>query len=176
VPTEGGVLANDYDIDGDALSVSVTPLTDVAHGKISLATNGRFKYTSDKTFRGLDVVIYEVCDNGAPIKCSRAALVIRVDDVALKIYQAVTPNGDGLNDFLRIDGIDYYQQCKVQIFDRYNNLVSEIEGYDNETKVWRGQATKGIGNETLPEGTYFYIVNLGDGSSPIDGFVVLKRN
>ena len=49
-------------------------------------------------------------------------------------------------------------------------------GYDNDSKVWRGQATKGIVNDTLPEGTYFYIVNLGDGSDPINGFVVLKRN
>jgi gliding motility-associated-like protein len=76
---------------------------------------------------------------------------------------------------LRIDGIDFYTNCTVQIFDRYNNLVFEVQGYDNENQVWRGNSNKGIGGDVLPEGTYFYVVNLGDGSKPVKGFVSLKR-
>ena len=176
VPSTGNVLSNDYDIEGDNLSVTITPVTNVMHGKITLNSDGKFNYISDKTFRGIDSLVYEVCDSGSPSACSRATLIIRVEDISLKVYEGITPNGDGLNDFLRIDGIDFYQNCEVRIFDRFNNIVFEMVGYDNEGKVWRGQAIKGIGNDVLPEGTYFYVVNLGDGSDPINGFVVLKRN
>ena len=51
------MLKNDYDLEGDAMSVSVTPITSVAHGKVTLTANGNFKYTSDKTFRGIDSLV-----------------------------------------------------------------------------------------------------------------------
>ncbi len=173
---DGNVLANDYDIEKDALSVTTIPVTDVLHGELTLTSDGRFTYISDKTFRGLDFLVYEVCDNGSPSKCSTATLVINVEDLPFKVYEGVTPNGDGNNDYLRIEGIDFYPNCTVRIFDRYNNLVFEMAGYNNEEKVWRGNANKGIGNDVLQEGTYFYTVNLGDGSNMFSGFVVLKRN
>jgi len=174
-PTNGNVLNNDFDIEGDPLTVKTTPLVDAANGKLFLSPNGEFTYISDRTFRGTDTVVYEVCDNGSPSLCSQATLIIVVDDIPLKVYEGVSPNGDGYNDYLRIDGIDFYTECNVQIFDRYNNLVFGMRGYDNENKVWRGTSNKGIGGDVLPEGTYFYVVDLGDGSKPIKGFVALKR-
>jgi gliding motility-associated-like protein len=119
---------------------------------------------------------YQVCDSGTPSLCSTAMVAIDIVDEPLKVYEGVTPNGDGNNDYLRIEGIDYYTDNHVQIFDRYNNLVFDIHGYDNEEKVWRGQSNRGLGNGGLPEGTYFYLVDLGDNSHPRKGFVVLKRN
>ena len=173
---DGNVLANDYDIENDALTVNTTPVTDVLHGELNLNSDGRFTYISDRTFRGIDSLVYEVCDNGSPSKCSTATLVINVEDLPFRVYEGVTPNGDGDNEYLRIEGIDFYPNCTVRIFDRYNNLVFEMSGYNNEEKIWRGVANKGIGNDVLQEGTYFYTVNLGDGSAPVSGFVVLKRN
>lgn len=173
---DGNVLANDYDIENDALTVNTTPVTDVLHGELNLNSDGRFTYISDRTFRGIDSLVYEVCDNSSPSKCSTATLVINVEDLPFRVYEGVTPNGDGDNEYLRIEGIDFYPNCTVRIFDRYNNLVFEMSGYNNEEKIWRGVANKGIGNDVLQEGTYFYTVNLGDGSAPVSGFVVLKRN
>jgi gliding motility-associated-like protein len=121
-------------------------------------------------------VEYEVCDTGIPKLCSRAKLNITIEDEPFRVYEGVSPNGDGNNDYLRIDGIDYYTENVVQIFDRYSNLVFEMHGYDNEERVWKGQANKGIASGGLPEGTYFYVINLGDNSSIKKGFVVLKRN
>ena len=51
-----------------------------------------------------------------------------------------------------------------------------MQGYDNENKVWRGFSNKGISGDVLPEGTYFYVLNLADGSKPLKGFVSLKKN
>jgi len=176
VPFDGNVLTNDSDIENDALTVTTTPITNPSHGIITLNANGSFTYTSERNFIGTDSVVYEVCDSGTPKKCSRAIAVINVEKEPIKVYEGVSPNGDGDNDYMRIDGIDYYADNVVQIFDRYNNLVFEITGYNNEEKVWRGQANKGAGTSTLPEGTYFYFVKLGNGTSPVKGFVVLKRN
>lgn len=175
VPTLGNVLTNDSDIDGDALTLTITPVTNPAHGSITFNANGTFNYLSERTYRGPDAVEYEVCDSGTPKKCSRATLSINIEDEPFRVYEGVSPNGDGNNDYLRIDGIDYYANNLVQIFDRYSNLVFEMSGYDNEERVWKGQSNKGIGGG-LPEGTYFYVINLGDGSSVKKGFVVLKRN
>ena len=99
-----------------------------------------------------------------------------MEDLPLKVYEGFSPNGDGVNDYLRIDGLDYYTNSEVSIFDRYNNLVFQMKGYNNEDKVWRGQANKGPGSNELPEETYFYFISLGDGSPPMKGFVILKRN
>ena len=176
VPTNGNVLTNDYDIEGNAFTLTTTPVNNVLHGEVTMSTNGNFTYVSDKTFRGIDSLSYQVCDTGSPARCSIGKLVITVGDLPFKVYEGFTPNGDGQNEFLRIEGIDYYENCIIKIFDRYNNLVFVMEGYDNEGKVFRGIANKGLGNDVLPEGTYFYIVTLGEGSKPTNGFIVLKRN
>ena len=176
VPADGNVLSNDTDVDGDALTVTTTLVTNPSHGMIVLNPDGTFTYQSERTYKGPDSMEYQVCDSGTPSLCSTATLVINIEAEPLKVYEGVTPNGDGNNDYLRIDGIDYYTDNHVQIFDRYNNLVFEIRGYDNEEKVWRGQSNRGLGSGGLPEGTYFYLVDLGDNSNPRKGFVVLKRN
>ncbi|MEK6780591.1 MAG: Ig-like domain-containing protein [Bacteroidota bacterium] len=173
---DGNVLINDYDIEDDELSVTTTPIKSVDHGELILNSDGEFTYISDKTFRGIDSLIYEVCDNGITEGCSTATLVINVEDLPFKVYEGITPNGDGTNDYLRIEGIDFYPNCMVRIFDRYNNLVFEMSGYNNEERIWRGVANKGIGNQELQEGTYFYTITLGDGSAPASGFVALKRD
>ena len=170
------LLTNDFDVEGDAMTMSVTPVKVVMHGQAELMANGAMNYVSDRTFRGIDSLQYSVCDSGVPTGCSTGTVIIVVDDLPLKVYEGVSPNGDGNNDYLRIDGIDYYVDNEVTIIDRYNNQVWQVRGYDNQDKVWRGQANKGIGPSELPEETYFYIINLGDGSTPLKGFIVLKRN
>jgi gliding motility-associated-like protein len=176
VPANGNLLTNDSDIDGDPLTLTTTPVSNVLHGSVTMLADGSYTYISEKAYRGLDSLQYEVCDNGAPKRCSRQTLLISVEDEPFKVYEGVSPNGDGNNDYMRIDGINYFSNNTVQIFDRYNNLVFEIAGYDNDEKAWRGQSNAGIGSSSLPEGTYFYLIKLGDGSSPIKGFVVLKKN
>jgi len=176
VPSGGNILANDYDVDGDVITLDLNPVTTPAHGTLTLNADGTFTYLSEKTYRGPDSFEYKACDSATPSLCSQATVTLTVDDEPFKAYEGVTPNGDGNNDYLRIEGIDYYTGNVVRIFDRFNNLVFEIQGYDNEEKVWTGQSNRGIGSGGLPEGTYFYVIDLGDRSGPKKGFVVLKRN
>lgn len=74
-------------------------------------------------------------------------------------YNNITPNGDGINDALILKGIEKFPDNVVRIFNRWGAIVSEIKGYDNLERVFKGYATKGIvlqKSEPLPSGTYFY--------------------
>ena len=75
-PVTSNVLPNDYDIDGDSLTVTDVPLTDPSNGTVVLNADGSFTYTPDPGFAGVDTFTYEVCDgNGG---CDTALVVIDV--------------------------------------------------------------------------------------------------
>jgi gliding motility-associated-like protein len=89
--------------------------------------------------------------------------------------QVISPNGDGINDTWVIGGIERFPDNKVTIFSRWSDVVYQANGYDNVNVFWNGdynnrKSSKG----TAPDGTYFYIIELGNGSK-LTGFVVLNR-
>ena len=171
----GNVLDNDWDVDSEILTINTTPEANPLHGELMLYENGDFTYTPDKAYHGTDQFTYTVCDDGNPTECDFADVTIYIEDIPIIVYQAISPNGDGMNDYLRIDGIDLFEQNAIRIYDRYNNLVFEEVGYNNDSKVWRGQSNRGFTRKDLPEDTYFYIINLGDGSPLLKGYIVLKK-
>ena len=58
----GNILTNDSDADGDALSVSTTPVVAPAHGNLTLNANGSYVYTPHANFFGSDSFTYRVTD------------------------------------------------------------------------------------------------------------------
>jgi gliding motility-associated-like protein len=70
-----------------------------------------------------------------------------------------TPNGDGKNDMFHIFGIEGFPNSKVQIYNRWGNLVFEDDYYRN---TWSG--------DDLPDGVYYYIFTRNDGKVT-DGYV-----
>lgn len=78
------------------------------------------------------------------------------------VYNLITPDGDGKNDFLRIEGLERGTDNTVEIFNRYGVKVFETENYDNGSNSFRGfsdgRATLNRG-EQVPTGTYYYILN-----------------
>ncbi len=173
----GNVLTNDTDPEGDQLTVSTTVQSLPQNGSVALQTDGSFTYTPNNNFFGTDAFSYEVCDNGTPSLCAVAMVTLTIDEVdePVIVYQAVSPNGDNSNDTWVIQAIDEYPNNNVQIFDRWNALVYQRSGYDNDAQAWAGDANEGLNKGELPDGTYFYIVDLGDGSELLKGFLVLKR-
>jgi len=172
----GNVLDNDYDIENDQLTVNTQPETQPLHGEVVLNSDGTFTYTPKSAYSGDDSFSYRVCDDGIQPICVDALVYIIVEDIPLTIYQAVSPNGDGMNDYWQIDGIELFPNNFIRIFDRYNNLVFEIHSYNNQDRIWDGQSNRGISNKRVPEGSYFYVINLGDGSPPISGYIILKTD
>lgn len=85
-----------------------------------------------------------------------------------KIPNAFTPNGDGINDTWNIDVLQIYPQCTVFIYTRWGQLVFKSDGY---TKPWDGRNN----GKDLPAGTYYYMIDLKDGSPRVSGYVTVIR-
>lgn len=84
------------------------------------------------------------------------------------LFNQFSPNGDGINDLLVINCIENYPNNRLEIFDRYGNQVYKAIKYDN--------TFNGIGkNGDLPKGTYYYILDLGDGSAIKKGWIQIIR-
>ncbi|QEM09291.1 gliding motility-associated C-terminal domain-containing protein [Mucilaginibacter rubeus] len=84
------------------------------------------------------------------------------------VPSAFTPNGDGVNDTWRIAGLAAYPNCTVNVFNRYGAGIFRSVGY---SKDWNGS----FNGYVLPSGTYYYVVDLKDGSKPLSGYVVLLK-
>ncbi|MDH5368281.1 MAG: gliding motility-associated C-terminal domain-containing protein, partial [Cyclobacteriaceae bacterium] len=90
-----------------------------------------------------------------------------------------SPNGDGNNDVWTINNIEKFPNNNIQIFNRWGNLIYETSNYDNTNNSWSGENSSGrmnIGGSKVPDGTYFYIIELGDGrKKPLSGYIIIKR-
>jgi gliding motility-associated-like protein len=171
-----------YDIYEDD-SVDVVTITNIVKGPFygiaSVSTDGlSIEYFPQENYLGPDSVVYRIKDSTLPNMYDTAVLFIDATYAKFKIYEGLSPNGDEVNDYWRIDGIEEYPNSVVRVFDRFNNLVFETKGYSNlePDNNWRGQATRGLGGDSLPEGTYYYTVYLGNGGATYSGYVFLKRN
>ena len=96
----------------------------------------------------------------------------------LPVNEVFTPNFDGINDNLIFEGIENFPNNRVTIFNRWGNVVWEIRGYDNSSNVFSGTVNAGgtlQNGSPLPDGTYFYVLDRGDGSEPDKGFITIKK-
>lgn len=90
------------------------------------------------------------------------------------IPDGFSPNGDGINDLFVIRGILDYPNNTFVIFNRWGNKVFEASPYTN---TWDGRSTFGVrvGGDELPVGTYFYVLDLKNGSAIYKGTIYLNR-
>ncbi len=90
------------------------------------------------------------------------------------VHPGISPNGDGVNDFLAIDNISQYPDNKLTIMNRSGQLIYEAKGYDNSSKTFDGHSNKN-GQMQLP-GTYFYQLDYTVGGiiKHKTGFIILK--
>lgn len=109
-----------------------------------------------------------------PARYSEAAEIKIVGASEVKVYDGFTPNGDNINDEWIIDFIELYPDNKVEIYNRWGQLVYRNSSYNNESKVWRGESNI-AGKEILADDTYFYVINLGEGTPVMKGYVVINR-
>ncbi len=90
-------------------------------------------------------------------------------ELQTKIPQIFTPNGDNANDAFTIIDIDYFTKSNLIVFNRWGNIVYQAAPYVNS---WDGKNENG---DELPDGTYYYSLDLGNGHEPYKGFVVITR-
>ncbi|MFN3754968.1 gliding motility-associated C-terminal domain-containing protein [Flavobacterium sp.] len=98
-----------------------------------------------------------------------------VSPICLVVYNEFSPNNDGANDTFTIDCIENYPNNKLSVYNRYGSLVYDKKAYSND---WDGTANvSGVLNreEKLPTGTYYYILDIGDNSTPKTGWLAITR-
>ncbi|MFN8397592.1 MAG: gliding motility-associated C-terminal domain-containing protein [Bacteroidia bacterium] len=113
---------------------------------------------------GTWTMIWEVTNSPCPAQ--RDSILITVTE--LHFPTGFSPNGDGVNDLLVFAGLQLYAENRLQIFNRWGTMIVDIENYSND---WGGTNATG---QPLPEDTYYYLLDLGDGQA-VTRYLVLKR-
>jgi gliding motility-associated-like protein len=78
---------------------------------------------------------------------------------------AISPNGDEFNQTFNLNGCNV---GKLTLFNRYGR---EVNRYNNYSDQWDGTNDKG---DHLPDGTYFYVAEIKDGTSKT-GWIYVSR-
>ena len=172
------VLANDTDQDNDINRKSLVIQTPPFSGTASIDyTDFSIIYRPSENFSGNDQFTYQVCDSA--LNCASANVYVLVADFRFFIPDAFSPNNDGINDYFEILGIEEYEGNSIEIFNRWGNRVYQARNYGISTspQYWDGKSNTGVrlGDDELPTGTYFYVLNLGNGEKRIVGSVFLDR-
>ena len=132
------------------------------------STMGILTYTPDQVQCGQATFLYELTDSAG--QQSQATVTITVICGKIVIFNGISPNGDSLNDEWHMPGIDQYPNNEVRVFNRWGQQVFEKTGYTN-AQGWDGRWN----GRDLPDGTYFYTVDLKDGSEILKGFLQIQR-
>lgn len=161
-------LISDPDDNLDLTTLSL--LNDVSELGAAASLDAAYVLTLDYsgTIPAADTVSVEVCD--LLEACTQQVLAIDLGSLDLVVFNAVSPNGDGKNDQLTLLNIS--PSNKVTIFNRWGAVVSEIDNYDNQTRVFRGLSNSGT---ELSPGTYYYRIDFPDRQETRTGYISLRK-
>lgn len=126
--------------------------------------------TATVQVRPAETTTYTVTATGPEGCPSTASVTITVldDYKTINARNILTPNNDGKNDTWIVENIDVYPNNEVTVYDRGGRVVYSKKSYDNS---WDGtyQGTP------LTQGTYYYVIDFGDGLGKFKGYVTLLR-
>ena len=171
-PVTIDVLANDTP-NGATPTVVTAPL----NGTAVVNTDGTIEYTPRTGFKGVDTLVYELCNAGG---CATATVSIEVTH-KLIAYNGVSLNGSDKNNHFHIAGIEAYPDNTVRIYNRWGVKVFEVQSYDNVRNVFKGISDGRVTVEAadkLPQGTYYYVIEYVDENNQkqtMVGWLYLKK-
>ncbi|MFM7467213.1 MAG: gliding motility-associated C-terminal domain-containing protein [Crocinitomicaceae bacterium] len=90
--------------------------------------------------------------------------VLNIIPAEIENLNAITPNGDNVNDVLSFEYLDSYDENELFIFNRWGNLVYSANPYLND---WSG--------DELKDGVYYYILKIKDTDKTYSSFFHLIR-
>jgi len=113
---------------------------------------------------GQNILQWTISNGACPASYDDIIIIIK----DLLIPSGFSPNGDGVNDNFEINGLGDYTNVKINVFNRWGNLVYDSGDYKNN---WNG---KNMSGEDLSDDTYFFTLEIPKRST-IKGYVVIKR-
>ena len=119
-------------------------------------------------FTGEDHFDFEITNFGGLSDISTVYITVNLEEII--VPNSFSPNNNGFNDFWVIPDVNKFPENKLVVYNRYGNIVYEMEDYDNS---WDG-TYKDTGND-LPSGTYFYTLELGNDNGVKKGTVYITR-
>jgi gliding motility-associated-like protein len=162
------------DVDTVRFTINVKPdtVTVIRNTAMGYAVNQFSTATRDSSQTGYNP---DANGNGNPNEVSDSdPTVIIIPSSDLFVPDVFTPNDDGKNDKFVIKGING-RKVKLTVFNRWGNKVYDKAEYDN---TWDGYPNANgliLGNNRLPQGTYYFIVEFADGKDKtMTGYVVLQ--
>jgi gliding motility-associated-like protein len=157
-------IGNNLDIN------SITVIVQPPSGAVASISKGTL--TVDYTnisFSGKESITIRACDTNGNCATKQFDIEVAGDVV---VYNAVSPNGDKLNEYFYLKFIDTLSpKNQVSIYNRWGDEVFSISDYDNKTRVFAGLNNDG---NKLPVGTYFYKIVLATANKTLTGFLSLK--
>lgn len=117
-------------------------------------------FTPDPNFTGTAPTI-EIIGKDKNGNTTKVPITVSVIGDEIKFFNTVTPNGDGVNDYLVINSLP--KENTVRIFNRWGAEVFSAEGYVNSPdKAFNGYSNGNMviqkDSKKLPQGTYFIII------------------
>jgi gliding motility-associated-like protein len=94
------------------------------------------------------------------------------DTVEINVSEAITPDGDGVNDTWFINNIQNYPNNSVKVYNRWGDLIFSRKSYQND---WNGSYSNN-GSNTPDASSYYYQIDLdGNGSIDYDGWIYITK-
>ncbi len=96
---------------------------------------------------------YEISYVSTDGPCEAVAKVKLSIRTPIQAPNVFTVNGDGINEFFVIRGLETFPDASVSIFNRWGNIVYQVDN-NYTSDPWDGG--------DLPEGVYYYIIDTGE--------------
>ena len=105
-----------------------------------------FDYQNSNVFTGLTRGPYK-----AYVKSADGCEPVVKDFLVINLINAITPNGDGHNDYLDYSELSMKENVSIEVVDRYGTPVYRSS---NKEYRWDGK----VGNRNLSTATYWYVI------------------
>ncbi len=124
-------------------------------------------YQNSNVFMGLSRGTHQVYVLG-----SDGCLPVIKEFLVINIINAITPNGDGINDVLDYSELRMKENVNIEVSDRYGAIVYKSP---KNVYTWDGKP----GGRTLPTGTYWYVLQWTEPDTKLtvsySGWILIKN-
>ena len=151
---------SNYDASGNPQD-SAFILVDDALDSLATFIGPSGNFQAGLTQGDMDIYVIDQCGAEGTFNVS----VIACDT---EIPNVFSPNGDSMNDFFRIPGIEGFPNSKLEIYNRWGNVIYQSNDYGGG---WDGR----INNEPVADGTYYYILRRSDGENFHGGLTITRQ-